>query len=114
MTTSLQTIIYPVRDLARATALYSALLGDGPFMEEPYYVGFRTAGQDVGLNPRDHEQGMNAPVGYWRVDDVGGVLDRVVAVGATVRQSVTDVGGGKLMATLEDLDGNVIGLIQLP
>jgi hypothetical protein len=30
------------------------------------------------------------------------------------RQAIRDVGGGKLIATVEDVDGNVIGLIQAP
>ena len=39
MTDGLQTIIYPVHDLAAATALYTALLGTAPTTDQPYYVG---------------------------------------------------------------------------
>jgi predicted enzyme related to lactoylglutathione lyase len=31
-----------------------------------------------------------------------------------VQQEVKDVGGGKLIASVKDPDGNVIGLIQSP
>ncbi len=41
MTSGIRTITYPVTDLARAKALYSALLGVAPNMDETYYVGFR-------------------------------------------------------------------------
>jgi len=32
--------------------------------------------------------------------------------GAEARQEVKDLGGGKLIASVEDADGNVIGLLQ--
>ena len=32
--------------------------------------------------------------------------------GAEVQQEIKDVGGGKLIASVKDADGNVIGLIQ--
>jgi predicted enzyme related to lactoylglutathione lyase len=34
--------------------------------------------------------------------------------GAQAQQEVKDVGGGKLIASVKDADGNVIGLIQSP
>jgi predicted enzyme related to lactoylglutathione lyase len=34
--------------------------------------------------------------------------------GAEALQAVKDVGGGKLIASLKDADGNVIGLMQSP
>jgi hypothetical protein len=34
--------------------------------------------------------------------------------GAEVHQAVKDVGGGKLIASVKDADGNVIGLLQWP
>lgn len=49
MTKSIKTIIYPVKDLAKAKILYSELLGVKPSMDEAYYVGFKVDGQDVGL-----------------------------------------------------------------
>jgi hypothetical protein len=35
-------------------------------------------------------------------------------VGAAVRDAPSDVGGGRLVATFTDVDGNVLGLIQDP
>ena len=34
--------------------------------------------------------------------------------GAQTQQAIKDVGGGKLVASVKDVDGNIIGLIQLP
>lgn len=39
-------------------------------------------------------------------------LAEVVAAGGSVRESPRDVGGGRLVATVTDLDGNVLGLIE--
>jgi predicted enzyme related to lactoylglutathione lyase len=36
----------------------------------------------------------------------------VTAAGATVKEPPREVGGGRLVATVADLDGNVLGLIQ--
>jgi predicted enzyme related to lactoylglutathione lyase len=112
MNEGIRTIIYPVKDIAAAKTLFSALLGVAPTMDEPYYVGFSVSGQDVGLDPRGHSQGMTGPVGYWHVDDIRKSLETLLDSGAQSHQDVTDVGGGKLVASVKDLDGNVIGLLQ--
>ena len=30
-------------------------------MDQPYYVGYNVAGQDIGLDPNGHRQGMTGP-----------------------------------------------------
>lgn len=114
MTSGMKTIIYPVRDLERAKALYGRLLGVEPVVDEPYYVGFAVAGQDIGLDPNGYGQGMTGPVAYWHVDDIEGSLKELLDAGAETVQTVKDVGGGKLVASVRDADGNVVGLIQAP
>lgn len=102
-----------VQDLAQAKKLYGKLLGVAPYMDEAYYVGFSVGGQDVGLDP-GHSQGMTGPVGYWHVDDINESLELLLDAGAEAQQAVRGVGGGKLIASVKDADGNVIGLIQSP
>jgi predicted enzyme related to lactoylglutathione lyase len=114
MNEGVKTIIFPVKDLAKAKTLYSGLLGVKPYMDEPYYVGFNVKGQDVGLDPHGHSQGMTGPVGYWHVDDIRKSLKALLDAGAEAQQEVKDVGGGKLIASVKDADGNIIGLIQMP
>ena len=55
---------------------------------------------------------MTSPVAYWHVSDIDAKLAEVTAAGATVQQSPQDVGGGRLVATVTDPDGNVFGLLQ--
>jgi predicted enzyme related to lactoylglutathione lyase len=112
MTSGIRTVIYPVKNLAKAKTLYGNLVGVEPYMDEAYYVGFSVEGQDVGLDPHGHSQGMTGPVGYWHVDDIKQSLKVLLDAGAEAHQEVKDVGGGKLIASVQDADGNVIGLIQ--
>ena len=51
MLKGLRTVAYPVRDLKKATAWYSGILGFGPYFEEDYYVGFNVGGYELGLLP---------------------------------------------------------------
>jgi predicted enzyme related to lactoylglutathione lyase len=110
-TEGIKTVLHPVSDLAAAKAVYAALLGVEPQADASYYVGFEAAGQHIGLVPGG-SQGMTAPVAYWHVTDIEAKLAEVTAAGATVRESPRDVGGGRLVATFTDPDGNVLGLLQ--
>ena len=116
MTTSttegVKTLLHPVSDLAAAKAMYTALLGVAPQSDAPYYVGFEAAGQQIGLVPSAGPQAMTSPVAYWHVADIESKLAEVTAAGATVKEPAHDVGGGRLVATIADPDGNVLGLLQ--
>ena len=111
-TQGIKTVLHPVSDLAKSKAVYGALLGVEPQADAPYYVGFEAAGQHVGLVPGGGPQGMTSPVAYWHVDDIEAKLAEVTAAGATVNEPAHDVGGGRLVATVTDPDGNVLGLLQ--
>jgi hypothetical protein len=39
-------------------------------------------------------------------------LKSLLEAGAETQRAVSDVGGGKLIASVKDADGNIIGLIQ--
>lgn len=114
MIEGIKTFIYPVKDLARAKALYGRALGTEPYADEAYYVGFRVGDLEIGLDPNGHKQGMTGPVGYWEVSDIEKSLQVLLEAGAVTHQEVRDVGGGKLIASAKDADGNIIGLVQLP
>jgi len=55
---------------------------------------------------------MMGPVGYWHVDDLKKSLQSLLVAGAQIEQEIRDVGEGKLIASIKDADGNIIGLIQ--
>jgi predicted enzyme related to lactoylglutathione lyase len=111
-TEGIKTVLHPVTDLDKAKAVYTALLGLEPQADAPYYVGYDTEGQHIGLVPGGG--GMTAPVCYWHVADIEAKLAEVTAAGATVKDSPRDVGNGRLVATFTDPDGNVLGVLQDP
>ena len=113
-TQGIKTVLHPVSDLAAAKVVYAALLGVQPQNDASYYVGFEAAGQHIGLVPGGGPQGMTSPVAYWHVPDIEAKLTEVTAAGATVKEPVRDVGDGRLVATVTDPDGNVLGLLQDP
>ncbi|SRR6266496_569162 len=114
MAQSISLLVYPVKDITRATTLYTKLLGVEPYVAAAYYVGFRVGDQEIGLDPNGHQKGLTGPIGYWEVDDIKKSLQVLVDAGAQVQQEVNDVGGGKLTAWVKDADGNVTGLVQSP
>jgi predicted enzyme related to lactoylglutathione lyase len=113
-TQGIKTVLHPVSDLAAAKEVYAALLGMAPQHDGSYYVGFEAAGQHIGLVPNGGPQGMTSPVTYWEVPDIEAKLAEVTAAGATVKEPSHDVGGGRLVATVTDPDGNVLGLLADP
>jgi predicted enzyme related to lactoylglutathione lyase len=113
MTTSstqgIKTVLHPVTDIEKAKPVYTALLGVEPMADAPYYVGYEAEGQQIGLVPGSD---MASPVTYWHVADIEAKLAEVTAAGGTLKESPRDVGGGRLVATFTDPDGNVLGVIQ--
>jgi predicted enzyme related to lactoylglutathione lyase len=114
MKQGIQLIVYPVKDLDRAKALYGEVLGVEPYADAPCYVGFRAGDQEIGLDPNGHANGLTGPIGYPEVDDIDGRLRSLLEAGTRQQKAVSDVGGGKLIAWVEDADGNFIGLQQAP
>ena len=113
-TKGIKTVLHPVSDLERAKPVYAALLGQEPQHDASYYVGFEAAGQHIGLVPGGGPEAMTSPVAYWHVPDIEAKLAEVTAAGATLKEPARDVGWGRLVATVTDPDGNVLGLLQDP
>ncbi len=111
MNKGIKTVIYPVKDIGKAKAMFSKLLGIAPYADAAYYVGFKVGDQDIGLDPNGHKHGMTA---YYEVSDIKQSLQSLVDDDAQVVQAIKDVGAGKLIAAAKDADGNIIGLTQSP
>lgn len=109
MNQGMRLLVYPVKDVAKAKALYSELLGVEPYADAPYYVGFRTGDLEIGLDPNGRSGG---PLAYWVVADIRESLQQLLDAGAQADQDVKNVGGGRLIATVKDADGNLLGLMQ--
>ena len=109
MNRGIKTVIYPVKDMARAKTQFRTLLGVEPYADQPYYVGFKVGDQDIGLVPNNPEAGMTA---FYHVSDIKQSLQSLLDAGSQILREIKDVGGGRLVASARDADGNIIGLVQ--
>ncbi len=108
----LRTVIYPTDDLEASKAWFTALLGVGPYFDQPFYVGYDVGGYELGLNP--NAALADGAVTYWGVPDADVALAALVAAGATVHQPVTDTGDGIRVAEVREVGGSVLGIIENP
>ena len=113
MLLGLRTAIYPAPDLEGARRWYAEVLGQQPYFDQPFYVGFAVGGFELGLLP-DGQAGTGGPQPLWGVADIAAAHARLVALGATELEPVTEVGEGIRVAAVRDPFGNRLGLIQNP
>jgi predicted enzyme related to lactoylglutathione lyase len=106
MAQNIKLIVYPVQDLEKAKAFYGRFLDAEPYVEGPYYVGYKVGNQEIGLDPNSKV----GPIAYTDVKDIKSSLQAMIKAGAELVQDVKDVGGGLLIAQVRDPDGNVVGL----
>jgi catechol 2,3-dioxygenase-like lactoylglutathione lyase family enzyme len=109
----LRTVIYPTPDLSAAKAWYAKVLGEAPYFDEPFYVGFSVGGFELGLLP-DATPGTNGPQPHWGVAAIEAAYARLLELGALALEPVTEVGGGIKVAAVQDPFGNRLGIIENP
>lgn len=109
----LRTVIYPAPDLKKATEWYTAILGEKPYFEEPYYVGFDVGGYELGLQP-ERQPGTEGSILYWGVEDIHDAWEKLTDLGARADEEIMHVGGEVYVATVIDPFGNLLGIIQNP
>jgi predicted enzyme related to lactoylglutathione lyase len=108
MTKSISLLVYPVTDLEKAKAFYGTFLGVAPYVDSPYYVGYKAGNIEIGLDPNS----TVGPIAYTDVADIKASLKEMTDSGAEILQDVKDVGYGLLIAQVKDTNGNVIGVRQ--
>lgn len=109
----LRTVAYPASDLARAKAWYTQVLGQAPYFDQPFYVGFEVGGFELGLLP-DAVPGVTGTQALWGVADAHAAHERLLSLGATSLDAVKDVGDGIKVAAVLDPFGNRLGIIENP
>ena len=108
MAKSIKLLVYPVKDIGKAKTFYSKFLGVEPYVDSPYYVGYRIGDLEVGLDPNSKV----GPISYTEVVDIKASLREMTSVGAEIVQDIKDVANGLLIAQVKDANGNVVGLRQ--
>ena len=114
MILGLRTAIYPVGDrLDEAKRWYAEMLGQAPYFDQPFYVGFAVGGFELGLLPSG-QPGTAGPQPLWGVADIASAFARLIGLGATLLEPVTEVGEGIKVGAVRDPFGNRLGLIENP
>lgn len=104
-------IVYPAKELASTKQIFSKFLGVEPYVDSPYYVGYKVGDIEIGLDPN----AQNAEhITYIDVEDIKSSLQETIALGATLLQDVKNVGSGLVVASVKDKDGNILGFRQNP
>ena len=113
MILGLRTAIYPAPDLERAKAWYSKVLGQAPYFDQPFYVGFEVGGFELGLLPSANPSTFG-PQPLWGVDNADNAYAKLIELGASPLEPVTEVGEGIKVAAVTDPFGNRFGIIENP
>jgi len=108
MANGITILVYPAKDVENAKTFYNQFLGVEPYVDSPYYVGYKAGAIEVGLDPNSEA----GPIAYTDVEDIKASLKAMTDAGADVAQEVQDVGNGLLIARVKDSNGNVVGLRQ--
>lgn len=111
---SVNLILYPATDVPKATKFFTGLLGVEPYVDSPYYVGFKTGEMEIGIVMKQAHRAADGAIAFVNVNDINAALANLIAAGAEKVQDVTDVANGLLVASVRDADGNPIGLRQFP
>ncbi len=109
----LRTAIYPAPDLTAAKHWYTEVLGAEPYFDQPFYVGFNVGGFELGLLP-EAQPSTQGPQPLWGVSDIAAAFARLLELGASAIEPVTDVGEGIKVAAVQDPFGNRLGIIENP
>lgn len=113
MILGLRTAIYPAPDLDAAKRWYTELLGQKPYFDEPFYVGFSVGGFELGLLP-NAQPGTIGPQPLWGVANIESAYARLLELGASALEPVAEVGEGVKVAAVQDPFGNRFGIIENP
>jgi predicted enzyme related to lactoylglutathione lyase len=112
---------YWADDWSAAKAWYTDLIGAEPYFLRDGYAEWRLGDDldELGLIDNRYRPGGAAagPAGvvlYWHVDDVHGMYERLLALGAAAHEPPQDRGQGFVTATVVDPFGNILGVMYNP
>ena len=106
-------IVYPASDMDKTKPFFRELIGADPYVDSPYYVGYKSGNTEIGLVPNNDNR-EPAGLAYWNVADIKASVKALVDKGGTIVQDITDVAQGLLVASVKEPSGAVVGLRQFP
>jgi predicted enzyme related to lactoylglutathione lyase len=121
------TVSFFAEDLAAAKAWYTELLGLEPYFavptaENPAYLEWRFGDIECELGIIDAKYSPHGvsdkPAGaviFWHVDDLESTVERLLSLGATINEAITERGdSGFRTASVVDPFGNILGVMYNP
>jgi len=121
MLRGLTTVSFFADDVDAAQAWYSELLGSKPYFVrdiggKPAYAEFRIGDYQHELGIIDSRfaqanRGEGGAIVYWHVDDVRATVKRLLELGATEYEALTERGPGFVTASVTDPFGNILGVM---
>lgn len=108
----LRSLIYPTLNLDEAKNWWKTFLGVDPYFDEPFYVGFKVGGYELGLNPGAAME--FGPITFIGVESIEESLALAKGKGAKVEFGIDEVGDGIKVAQLTSPTGERFGLIFNP
>jgi len=112
---ALETVIIFTTQMEALAEFYEQALDIGPYESAPNHLGCQVGPVYFGFDQVEKNRKGYAPgsITVWfTVDDIQATFDRLVALGAEVRYPPTQKPWGALLASVEDPDGNILGLSQ--
>ncbi len=117
----LATVNFYAKDHAGAKKWYSEFLGIEPYFNVPGYTEFRIGDYqhelgiiDSSYAPEGYSTEPSGAIAHWHVDDLKGTLDKLILMGATEYQPITDHSQGKgtfVTVSVVDPFGNILGIM---
>jgi len=117
----LATINFYATNHSDAVKWYSDFLETQPYFNVPGYAEFR-------IGDYQHELGIidaryapdnisSKPSGatiFWHVDNLQATIDKLISLGASIYQPITDRSNGFVTASVIDPFGNILGIMTNP
>jgi predicted enzyme related to lactoylglutathione lyase len=117
----LANVSFYATDLDAAKKWYSELLGIEPYFNVPGYSEFRIGDYqhelgiiDARYAPAGAAKSPGGAIVYWHVNELQATLDKLLSLGASLYQPITDHSGGKatfVTASVIDPFGNILGIM---
>lgn len=115
------TISYFAADHEAAKKWYTELTGIPPYFDMPGYAEFRIGDyqHELGIidskySPNPNTSGTGGVIMYWHVDDINTTLNKLLNMGATENEAITERGHGFVTASVIDPFGNILGIMYNP
>ncbi len=122
----LATISFFADDLHKAKKWYSDFLGKEPYyffpnLENPAYIEFRLGDfeHELGIidkkyQPSNASGKIGGTVAFWHVDDIKKTFEKLLEMGATEYEKITEREDGFITASVVDPFGNILGIMYNP